>query len=112
MAELPDCMIVKLQSENARLRQRLQEEIHRAEKIAADRDDLRAEIKAERQLNVRSAIAAKELCDKFRSDLAAARKDAERMREGLEIIAGKRQCIDSLMSNAEVAIAALQSSSK
>ena len=29
------------------------------------------------------------------------------MREALEIIAGKRQCADNLMSNAEVAIAAL-----
>jgi hypothetical protein len=105
-------MISKLQDENSRLRQRLQEEIHRSEKIAADRDDFRVEVKAERQLNVRSAIAAKERYDKLRSDLAAARKDAERMREALEIIAGKRQCIDSLMSDVEVALAGLQSSSK
>lgn len=34
-------------------------------------------------------------------------KENNRFRIALEIIAGRRQCVDSLMSNAEVAAAAL-----
>lgn len=35
--------------------------------------------------------------------LAAQAAEIERMREALEIIAGKRQCIDNLMGNADLA---------
>jgi len=39
----------------------------------------------------------------LRTDLAAVRALLERAGEGLEIIAGERQCIDNLMSNADIA---------
>lgn len=39
--------------------------------------------------------------------LAAQAVELERMREALEIIAGKRQCIDNLMGNADLARQAL-----
>lgn len=48
--------------------------------------------------DVLSALAAD------RDRLAA---ENARLREALEIVAGKRQCLDNLMSNAEVARAAL-----
>jgi hypothetical protein len=41
--------------------------------------------------------------------IEALRAENERLREVLEIISGKRQCLDNLMSNQDIARAALQS---
>jgi hypothetical protein len=42
-------------------------------------------------------------------DLAEAqRQEIERLRAALEIIAGRRQCLDNLMSHVDIAIAALE----
>ena len=49
--------------------------------------------------------------DAFTAELQGAlskeREDARRMRQALRIIAGREQCIDNLMSNADIADAAL-----
>jgi len=37
----------------------------------------------------------------------AAQNEIERLREALKIIAGRQQCLDNLMSNVDVACAAL-----
>ena len=42
--------------------------------------------------------------------LAELQDEIKRLREALEIIAGRRQCIDNLMSNQDVAIAVLDGS--
>lgn len=42
------------------------------------------------------------------SALATVKAEAEKMREALEIIVGKRPCIDNLMSNVDVALWALK----
>ena len=39
--------------------------------------------------------------------LRLARAENQRLRDALEIISGKRQCVDNLMSNSEIANAAL-----
>jgi hypothetical protein len=72
------------------------------EKQEAEIARLRAELALEKKAND-EAIAA---LDKVRADLAPERKIA-RLREALEIIAGQRQCLDNLMSNQDVARAAL-----
>jgi hypothetical protein len=47
-----------------------------------------------------------------RAEIIAALDDKiEKMRAELEIIAGRRQCIDNLMSNKDIAIAALAQTS-
>ena len=51
-------------------------------------------------------------CDEYISDASVgeireAIREINRLREALEMIAGRRQCIDNLMSNQEVAIEAL-----
>ncbi len=58
-------------------------------------------------------LAQHVLMEEKRADRATARAElaeaeAERLREALEIIAGRRPCLDNLMSNADIATAALQ----
>ena len=43
----------------------------------------------------------------LRERIAELEAEVKRLREALEIIAGKRQCINNLMSNVEIAEAAL-----
>ena len=45
--------------------------------------------------------------DELKDRIAELEAEVKRLREALEIIAGKRQCINNLMSNVEIAEAAL-----
>ena len=64
------------------------------------RDELRRATRANETL--------REIRDVFNEEDRRLRKENAALREALEIIAGERQCIDNLMSNSDVARAALQ----
>jgi len=49
-----------------------------------------------------------ELEDARKMDRLVHEAEKQRLKEALEIIAGRRQCLDNLMSNADIALAALQ----
>jgi hypothetical protein len=71
----------------------------RAEAAEKERDDL---------YNERHLFVLDTARRELQARAEAAGKRIEILMEGLEIIAGRRQCIDNLMSNADVAIAALE----
>ena len=48
----------------------------------------------------------------YEDELRKTAADRERLREALEMIAGRRQCTDNLMSNIAIAIAALDADGK
>lgn len=58
-------------------------------------------------LMFRTIAAGVENRDKKDIELARNMIEHQFLREALEIIAGRRQCLDNLMSNQEIAIAAL-----
>ena len=59
-------------------------------------------------LNLRNAISAAINAMPPDPELERLRVENERLRGALQIIAGECQCVDALMSNADVARAALQ----
>jgi len=68
-------------------------------------------LRTERDVEVERWKAALETCRELRkydaTEIERLRKENAVMRQALEIIAGRRQCIDNLMGNVDVACAAL-----
>ena len=65
-------------------------------------------VNLERMIEARDAEVERLREELRQSSIDITRAEVERLREALEIIAGYRPCIDSLMGNQDIAIAALQ----
>lgn len=76
---------------------RFREAIARAKQAEAQLAEAKAEL-----------ASNKLVIDQLAHERNGAEAEREAMREALEIIAGKRQCLDNLMSNVEVARAAIR----
>jgi hypothetical protein len=77
------------------------------ERLTGERDELAQLYKALTDLSEHNYAAASRRAETAGSALSAATAEVERLRLALRIIAGKEQCMDNLMSNADVALAAL-----
>jgi hypothetical protein len=66
-----------------------------------------ARLSTAKEMNPQGFPIEKNLYWRSADALLLLRQERDRLREGLEIIAGKRPCLDNLMSNQDVARAAL-----
>lgn len=91
-----------------RLAKRLKRDIDwRPESLCAEAAATLRALVGERSDARNGAVAASECAGRMMEERDAAQAEAARLREALEMIAGRRQCIDNLLSNSAIAQIAL-----